>query len=157
MAALDPLGMMELAGNPGLEPVATEARAGLERAQARLEAWTVSSSPQPVFTRSSQHQRRLRPMQPAISDRHEERPAVEVVVVRSRGCHLCEDAIEALDELGREFPLRVRVVQLETPEGRAIMAKHRAGLSPAVVIEGELFSSGRLPRKKLRRMLERTA
>jgi hypothetical protein len=96
-------------------------------------------------------------MQPAISDRHEQRLAMEVVVVRSRGCHLCEDAIEALDELGRQFPLKVQIVHLETPEGRAIMAKHRAGLSPAVVIEGELFSSGRLPRKKLRRMLERTA
>jgi hypothetical protein len=95
-------------------------------------------------------------MRPAMSDRWDERPPVEVVVVRSPACHLCEDAIEALDELGREFPLKVRIAEIESPEGRAIVAEHRPPLSPAVVIDGDLFSSGRLPRKKLRRMLERT-
>jgi hypothetical protein len=95
-------------------------------------------------------------MRPAISDRWDERPPVEVVVVRSPACHLCEDATEALGELGREFPLRVRIVDMESPDGRVIVTEHRPALFPAVVIEGELFSAGRLPRKKLRRLLERT-
>ncbi len=98
----------------------------------------------------------LQRMQPAISDRWGERPPVEIVVVRSPACHLCEDAIEVLADLGGEFPLRVRIVDMESPEGRVIVAEHRPALSPAVVIDGNLFSSGRLPRKKLRRMLERT-
>jgi uncharacterized protein (DUF302 family) len=38
VAALDPLRMMELAGNALLEPVAEEARARLEQALGRLEA-----------------------------------------------------------------------------------------------------------------------
>jgi uncharacterized protein (DUF302 family) len=37
VAALDPLRMMDLAGNPDLEPVAVEARARLERALGRLK------------------------------------------------------------------------------------------------------------------------
>jgi uncharacterized protein (DUF302 family) len=38
VAALDPLKMMDLAGNSALKPVAEEARTRLERALARLEA-----------------------------------------------------------------------------------------------------------------------
>jgi alkyl hydroperoxide reductase subunit AhpF len=81
--------------------------------------------------------------------------SIEVFVVRSPACHLCEDAIEALAEIGRTFPLDVRVVEIDSQEGRAIFARHRPALSPAVVIDGRLFSSGRLPRKKLQLMLGR--
>jgi alkyl hydroperoxide reductase subunit AhpF len=76
-------------------------------------------------------------------------------VVRSPACHLCEDAIETLREMGPTFPLDVRLVEIDSEEGRAIVARHRPALSPAVVIDGRLFSAGRLPRKKLLRMLER--
>ena len=96
-------------------------------------------------------------MPAAITDRAEERHSAEVLVVRSPACHLCEDAIEALEELRGEFGLHVRVVEMDSPEGRAIVAAHRPALSPAVLVDGELFSSGRLPRKKLRRMLQRAA
>lgn len=82
---------------------------------------------------------------------------IEVVVVKSAACHLCEDAIEALDEIGTTFPIGVRVVEIDSEEGRAIVARHRPALSPAVLIDGRLVSSGRLPRKKLVRMLERMA
>lgn len=96
-------------------------------------------------------------MPAAMGDRADERPPTGVVVVRSPACHLCEDAIRALDEIGREFPLDVRVVDMDSPEGRAIVAAHRPALSPAVLVDEALFSSGRLPRRKLRRMLEKAA
>ena len=82
--------------------------------------------------------------------------SIDVVVVRSPACHLCEDAIEALRDIGAEFALDVRVVELDSEEGNEIVAVHRPPLYPAVLIDGRLFSSGRLPRKKLRRMLEGT-
>lgn len=75
-------------------------------------------------------------------------------MVRSPACHLCEDAIEALDEMCARFPLGVRLVEIDSEEGRAIVARYRPALSPAVLIDGRLFSSGRLPRKKLLRALE---
>jgi hypothetical protein len=81
--------------------------------------------------------------------------SIDVVVVRSPACHLCEDAIQTLRELAGTFPLDVRVIEIASELGRAIVARLRPALFPAVVIDGRLFSSGRLPRKKLVRMLER--
>ncbi|HEX6581789.1 MAG TPA: glutaredoxin [Actinomycetota bacterium] len=80
---------------------------------------------------------------------------VEIVVVRSPACHLCEDAIEALDEMRARSSLDVRLVEMESEEGRDIVARHRPALFPAVLVEDRLFSSGRLPRRKLERILAR--
>lgn len=80
---------------------------------------------------------------------------VEIVVVRSPACHLCEEAIEALDEMRARSPLDVRLVEMESEEGRDIVARHRPALFPAVLVEDRLFSSGRLPRRKLERILAR--
>ena len=62
-----------------------------------------------------------------------------------------------LDELGKTYPLDVRVVEIDSDEGREVIARHRPALSPAVLIHGRLVSSGRLPRKKLQRILEGVA
>lgn len=81
----------------------------------------------------------------------------DVVVLSSPACHLCEDALETLAEFEREFAIRVREVGMETDEGRELLHIHRPAMPPAVLVDGALFSSGRLPRKKLRRLLERAA
>ncbi len=81
----------------------------------------------------------------------------DVVVVTSSPCHMCEDALQALSELSREFPLSIREVDIRSPEGALIVADHRPPMPPAVLVNGALFSSGRLPRKKLRRYLETAA
>lgn len=82
---------------------------------------------------------------------------IDVVVLTSDACHLCDDALETLAELAREYPLSIRSIDIDSEEGRALVARHRPPMPPAVLIEGELLSSGRLPRKKLRRLLERAA
>ncbi len=82
---------------------------------------------------------------------------VDALVLTSRACHLCEDALRALAELSSEFPLSIREVDLASPEGARILERHRPPMPPAVLVNGSLFSSGRLPRKKLRRFLERAA
>jgi glutaredoxin len=43
----------------------------------------------------------------------------EVIVVTTRSCPLCEDALRGLAELAAEFPIQVRVVSLEPYEGAA--------------------------------------
>ncbi|MBI2169633.1 MAG: glutaredoxin family protein [Actinobacteria bacterium] len=80
-------------------------------------------------------------------------PNVEVLVVRAGGCHLCDDALEALAELAGDFPLAVREVAADSPEGAAVMRDHRPPMLPVVLLDGAVFSWGRLPRKKLRRAL----
>lgn len=78
-------------------------------------------------------------------------------MLSSPACHLCSDALEALEELGRDYPLVVRIVDMASPEGKMLVSRFRPPMPPAVVIDGRLFSAGRLPRKKLRRLLERAA
>jgi hypothetical protein len=81
----------------------------------------------------------------------------EIVLMTSTACHLCTDARAALDELSREFPIEVREVDIASPEGRGILEHFRPPMPPTVLVNGALFSFGRLPRKKLRRRLERAA
>lgn len=81
----------------------------------------------------------------------------EVLVLSAPACHLCEDAIDALGRLEPEFTIRVRVIGMETPEGHELSRLYRPAMPPAVIVDGVLFSVGRLPRNKLRKLLERAA
>lgn len=82
---------------------------------------------------------------------------VQVTLVHAEACHFCDDAGAALAEFAREYPLDIRLVPLESPEGMAAFADHRPAMSPLILVDGEYFSSGRLPRKKLRALIhERT-
>lgn len=78
-----------------------------------------------------------------------------VTLVTTSGCHLCDDAKAGLDEMGPEFGFAVRTVDASSSEGWALLAQYRPALLPLVVLNGDLFSVGKLPRKKLRRTLER--
>jgi hypothetical protein len=82
---------------------------------------------------------------------------LDVLVVAAAACHLCTDAQEALADFAREHPLQVRMVEAASPEGRAAVAAHRPTMFPLVLVDGEPFSTGRLPRGKLRRLLEARA
>ncbi len=77
-----------------------------------------------------------------------------VTVVYTAACHLCEDAKAALDDLAGRYQLRVNLVDAATAEGAALVRQHRAAMFPLVLIDGEFFSSGRLPRGKLSRLLD---
>jgi len=80
-----------------------------------------------------------------------------VTLVHSPACHFCDDASAALAEIAATHPIDVTTVALESDEGAALVAKHRPAMNPLVLVEGEFFSSGRLPRKKLLRLLGRRA
>ena len=78
---------------------------------------------------------------------------VAVTLVEAPACHLCEDAKAALAVLAQSYPMTVRVVSIGGEPGRALMHEHRAPMSPLVLLDGEYFSSGRLPRRKLEKRL----
>lgn len=80
--------------------------------------------------------------------------AIEVVLVEAPACHLCQDAADALEKLGRERPVLVRRVDIGSAEGRAIVRRHRAPMPPVVLVDGQLLGWGRLSRGKLRRRLD---
>lgn len=79
--------------------------------------------------------------------------AAAVTVVHTVACHFCEDAQAALAELAGEFALTVELVAATEPRGAALIRQHGPGMFPLVLVDGEFFSVGRLPRRKLRRLL----
>ncbi|MDT0167356.1 glutaredoxin [Actinotalea sp. AC32] len=84
---------------------------------------------------------------------HPESPPVHVTVVHAPACHFCDDALATLADLRQSWPLVVRVVELESTEGALLVAQHRPAMNPLVLLDGAYFSSGRLPRKKLVKLL----
>ena len=78
---------------------------------------------------------------------------VVVTLVEAPACHLCEDAKSALTVLAQTYPMTVHVVSIGEEPGRTLMQQHRAPMSPLVLLGGQYFSSGRLPRRKLERRL----
>jgi hypothetical protein len=77
-----------------------------------------------------------------------------ITVVEAPGCHLCTDAHDALAALADQgHQIHVSSLQARSPKGLALMRRHRAGLSPLVLVDGAFFSQGRLPRRKLARLL----
>jgi glutaredoxin len=90
----------------------------------------------------------------ATHDKPTATPA-QITVVESDACHFCADAQEVLTGLAATFPLAVDTVDVRTDSGRDLMARHRAAMSPLVLLDGAFFSSGRLPRRKLIKILER--
>lgn len=80
-----------------------------------------------------------------------------VTVVHAPACHFCEDAQDALAEISRELradvDLDVELVEAAGPHGQRLLAEHGAGMFPLVLLDGAFFSSGRLPRRKLRAVL----
>ena len=79
---------------------------------------------------------------------------VRIAVVDSEACHFCEDAHRALAALAANYPLAVGTVNVRSEAGRPLMARHRAAMSPLVLVDGSFFSSGRLPRRKLEKLLK---
>lgn len=86
-----------------------------------------------------------------------EHSTVVVTLVHSTACHFCDDAASALEALAAIHPLDIHTVALDSPEGVDLVARHRPAMNPLVLIDGEYFSSGRLPRKKLVKLLDQRA
>jgi glutaredoxin len=84
-------------------------------------------------------------------------PNTMITLVHAPACHFCADAQEALAELGRQFPITVELVEAESPDGAALVEEHRPAMFPLVLVDGEFFSTGRLPRRKLQAVLTKHA
>ncbi|HVQ18132.1 MAG TPA: glutaredoxin [Actinomycetes bacterium] len=80
---------------------------------------------------------------------------IRISLVESEACHFCEEARSSLDELARAYPLLIDIIDIRSAQGLALMQSHRASMSPLVLLDGEFFSHGRLPRRKLTRALDR--
>jgi hypothetical protein len=82
-------------------------------------------------------------------------PNAMITLVHAPACHFCDDAQKSLAELSELFPITVELVGVESPEGEELVGEYRPAMFPLVLLDGELFSVGRLPRRKLRALLEK--
>ncbi|WP_043497094.1 glutaredoxin [Georgenia sp. SUBG003] len=82
-----------------------------------------------------------------------DRERIPVVVVTAPACHFCDDAERVLAERADPLGLQVRLVPIDSVEGARLVTEHRPALSPLVLVDGAFFSSGRLPRRKLEKLV----
>ena len=81
--------------------------------------------------------------------------AAAVTLVTAAGCHFCEDAQTYLQALvDRGAPIEFGIVEATSAEGRSLLGVHRPAMNPLVLVDGDYFSAGRLPRRKLDALLQ---
>lgn len=77
-----------------------------------------------------------------------------ITLVQAPACHYCDDAAMALTDLGARFQFVVRTVERDSDEGQRLILRHRPPMAPLALVDGEFFSSGRLPRRRLEKLLQ---
>lgn len=77
----------------------------------------------------------------------------DITILTQISCTSCEQAKAVLVRLATEYPLQIREIDLNTEVGRSLAARHGVLFAPGILIDGEMFSYGRLSEKKLRRHL----
>lgn len=72
------------------------------------------------------------------------------------GCHNCEAAKKMFDEILPDFSGKVEVEEIDmlTPKGQELVQKYSVLASPGIIIDGKLFSTGGVDKKKLIEKLE---
>lgn len=76
-----------------------------------------------------------------------------VILVTSPACHQCDDAHAVLAPLADQGDIELNTVEADSTAGAALIRRHRPAMFPLVLLEGNFFSAGRLPRGKLSRAL----
>ncbi len=78
----------------------------------------------------------------------------EMTLVTAPACHFCDDAQHRLGALESRGLLQLTLVSAESQDGQALIAKHRPGMFPLILMEDRYFHDGRLPRGKLARLVQ---
>lgn len=82
---------------------------------------------------------------------------IEVTVLTQAHCRFCEHAVAVLERVGADYPFTLRHIDLDSDDGRALAARHGVLFAPGILLDGEMFSYGRLSERRLRRHLSHRA
>ena len=69
----------------------------------------------------------------------------------AEGCHDCEGAKRIINEAKKKFPylkLQVEEIDIISLKGLDLAVKHSVMSNPGIIVNGKLFSTGRLDREK---------
>ena len=75
-------------------------------------------------------------------------------MLTQQACAFCEQAKTILGRLAEEYPISIRLVDLNSPEGERMALAAGIMFPPGILIDGEPFSYGRPSERKLRRALQ---
>lgn len=81
----------------------------------------------------------------------------EITILTQASCAFCDQAKKILSGLSEDHSLEIREVSLETEDGRELAGRTGVMFAPGILINGKLFSYGRLSEKKLRSHLTHSA
>ncbi len=84
-------------------------------------------------------------------------PITHLTLLTQTDCGLCEQAKKVLTRLGADYQLQVTEVSLSSDEGRALATDLGVMFAPGILLDGTLFSYGRLSERRLRRTLNTAA
>jgi glutaredoxin len=80
-----------------------------------------------------------------------------VTLLTQDACTLCDHAKAVLARVAADHPLEIQEIHLDSTEGRALALQHGVLFAPGILLDGTVFSHGRLSEKKLRHTLQRAA
>lgn len=78
-----------------------------------------------------------------------------LLLLTQEHCGFCEQALDILERLSREYWLSVSTLDMGSPEGQRLAMQGGLLFPPGILIDGKPFSYGRLSERKLRRELDR--
>jgi len=76
---------------------------------------------------------------------------IELVIYTRRGCCLCQDMKEVVEEASRGFPVRLSLVDVDT---RPELARQYGEEVPVLFVDGSKFAKYRTDARRLRRKLQ---
>ena len=80
---------------------------------------------------------------------------IRVTLLTRAQCVFCDSAKAILNRFASEYPLMIELVDFDSPAGDQLALWGGVLFPPGIFLDGEPFSYGRLPERKLRRELER--
>src|SRR5437879_1210790 len=78
-------------------------------------------------------------------------PALKVILYTRAGCHLCEDALQMLNDERRRCNFELEIIDVD---GEAGLRERYGECVPVVVVDGKVYFRGRVNQVMLRRLLE---
>ncbi|MGA4506529.1 glutaredoxin [Propionibacteriaceae bacterium G1746] len=76
-----------------------------------------------------------------------------VVLVTTTACHFCDAAHEELFARQARGQITLEVLPATSPRGQQLLAQHRPAMFPLTLVDGQFFSAGRLPVRRLDRAI----
>lgn len=76
-----------------------------------------------------------------------------ITLLTQPDCPLCDHAKRVLARIGHDIPITVAEMDMKGDDGRALATTAGVMFAPGVLLDGTLFSYGRLSERKLRKAL----